>query len=477
MSGSFFKLLNKNLTPLPIRKSAPPSKFKKRLVRSVQVILLLVVLSFAWWRIALHLEITGRFSALRKSGLPTSGAELNTWLAPISDEENGALPLSEAFAQRRTFSDGRSNEVNNLLTIERTNIWSPETKALAQDYLALNQPLLEEAHAALKFRQFRFPIDYSYGPNTLLPHLAKLKGAAQIFALRSLLLAEQDGNPAWTKDVESVLALGQTLDTEPIAISFLVRVAMINIAVKVTEKNLSRCQPAPSVAEKLQASFAVVTTSNLLSRAFIGELALTAPAFRLSRAEADALSSDNADNPQTSTPQRFAGKPNPFLWFTGFFERDLNFFLATMTQSIALATNTPPAVLTMNDHFEEAGLKARRRYHVLSAMLLPAYSKFATREASIQANLHLVTTALAIEQYRVSQGRLPTTLAELVPHYLAAVPSDPFDGAPLRYLRPATGYVLYSVGDDRQDDGGRERPKNKNSSDKSSYDLTFIVTR
>jgi len=78
MSGSLFKFLNKNITTPRVRKPAPPAKFKKRLARSVQVVFILVGLGFAWWRIALHIEITNRFSALRKSGLPTSGAELNS---------------------------------------------------------------------------------------------------------------------------------------------------------------------------------------------------------------------------------------------------------------------------------------------------------------------------------------------------------------------------------------------------------------
>lgn len=476
MSGSFFKFLNRNITTPQVRKPATPSKFKKWLVRSLQIILLLLAVSFAWWRISLHIEIANRFSSLRKSGLPTSGAEVNNWLAPVSDDENGAFPLIEAFALRRTFSDGRSNEMNNLLTIERTNVWPSETKVLANEYLTLNQSFVEEVREALKFRHFRFPIDYSYGPNTLLPHLASLKGTAQIFALRSQVAADQD-NPAWIEDVKSVLTLGQTLDTEPIVISFLVRTAIINIAVKATEKNLSVGQLEPASVENLQAAFAAVAVSNLLSRAFVGELALLAPAFRLSWAETKQMTGNDEDHTPASPPQRFAGKPNPFLWFTGFFERDLNFFLATMTQSIGLATNAPPAVLSLNDHFLEAGIKARRHYHILSAMLLPAFSKMGNRETALQANLRLVNTALAIERFRTAQGKLPATLMELFPHYLAAVPEDPFDGKQLRYLCLSTGYVIYSIGDDRQDDGGRERPKNKKSSDKTSYDLTFIVTR
>ncbi|KPK75987.1 MAG: hypothetical protein AMS25_17800 [Gemmatimonas sp. SM23_52] len=63
--------------------------------------------------------------------------------------------------------------------------------------------------------------------------------------------------------------------------------------------------------------------------------------------------------------------------------------------------------------------------------------------------------ALACELYRRRTGHWPASLAELAPRYLPAVPLDRFDGQPLRY-RVADGCgVIYSIGVDRDDDGGR----------------------
>lgn len=39
------------------------------------------------------------------------------------------------------------------------------------------------------------------------------------------------------------------------------------------------------------------------------------------------------------------------------------------------------------------------------------------------------------------------------------------------------GYVVYSVGVDGEDNGGREKPINAKSSDKTHYDITFTVER
>jgi hypothetical protein len=67
----------------------------------------------------------------------------------------------------------------------------------------------------------------------------------------------------------------------------------------------------------------------------------------------------------------------------------------------------------------------------------------------------LLATDLAIREFRAAKGRLPTSLGELIPDNLAAVPEDPFSGEPLRYRAEVATFVLYSIGQDREDDGGR----------------------
>ena len=59
---------------------------------------------------------------------------------------------------------------------------------------------------------------------------------------------------------------------------------------------------------------------------------------------------------------------------------------------------------------------------------------------------------------RDNNNQFPATLAELVPKYLPLVPIDPFDGQPLRYRPDRTHVLLYSVGQDQKDDGGRTSP-------------------
>lgn len=69
---------------------------------------------------------------------------------------------------------------------------------------------------------------------------------------------------------------------------------------------------------------------------------------------------------------------------------------------------------------------------------------------------------LALRRFELEQRSLPDTLEALVPQYLSAVPMDPFANAPMRWN--AKTKVIYSVGEDGIDDGGREERKYLNNS-------------
>jgi hypothetical protein len=81
-----------------------------------------------------------------------------------------------------------------------------------------------------------------------------------------------------------------------------------------------------------------------------------------------------------------------------------------------------------------------------------------------------VRTMLALELYREAHGRYPDELKSLVPEILAKLPGDPWNaGRPFGYKRvvgveglAAREYVLYTVGRDGTDNGGKpsERPVN-----------------
>ena len=71
--------------------------------------------------------------------------------------------------------------------------------------------------------------------------------------------------------------------------------------------------------------------------------------------------------------------------------------------------------------------------------------------------------AVAVERYRRDNGgRLPASLASLVPRYLPAIPSDPNSGSSVVFKQTEGGYTIYGVGADGIDEGGNIAPGTAN---------------
>jgi hypothetical protein len=72
------------------------------------------------------------------------------------------------------------------------------------------------------------------------------------------------------------------------------------------------------------------------------------------------------------------------------------------------------------------------------------------------AELRTAYVALAAERFRIARGRWPAELRDLVDAgFLGQVPPDPYTGEQLRMKRVPFGLIIYSVGLDRIDDGGK----------------------
>lgn len=85
---------------------------------------------------------------------------------------------------------------------------------------------------------------------------------------------------------------------------------------------------------------------------------------------------------------------------------------------------------------------------------LPACQQAAIAESRAVARERLVEVGFGLAAWQRAHGAYPDTLAALVPDPFAELPVDPFSGKDFVYRLTAAGYVLYSVWDNRKDDGG-----------------------
>jgi hypothetical protein len=89
--------------------------------------------------------------------------------------------------------------------------------------------------------------------------------------------------------------------------------------------------------------------------------------------------------------------------------------------------------------------------------LMPSLVRADERFEISRMERRLSQIALGLAAYKAEHGEYPASLDALVPSCFAAVPNDVFSEKPVIYAPTEKGYVLYSVGPNMTDDGGKSQ--------------------
>jgi hypothetical protein len=82
-----------------------------------------------------------------------------------------------------------------------------------------------------------------------------------------------------------------------------------------------------------------------------------------------------------------------------------------------------------------------------------------------EAGRRMAVTAIALKRYHLLHGSYPGELRALVPDLLPGMIADPVDGKNFRYrLNPEGTFLLYSMGEDGEDNGGDASSTNESQS-------------
>lgn len=92
---------------------------------------------------------------------------------------------------------------------------------------------------------------------------------------------------------------------------------------------------------------------------------------------------------------------------------------------------------------------------ILVAGLVPVFRELQNAADRMQQGRNNLCVAFALAAHQRDHGRYPPDLSSLAPKYLVKLPFDIFSNRPLLYRPRADGYLLYSVGVNGRDDGGR----------------------
>jgi len=340
---------------------------------------------------------------------------------------------------------------------------------------------IEELRLASHLPYSRFPIDYnSTNPfASLLLHLGSMKYCAQTLQLRALAELEL-GEPAKAlDDIKLAFRLIDSSRQEPFLITHLVRIAELQIALQPIYQGLARHQWSDGELVEMQNELAKLDFLADCQRSMRGERNASIAAIDYWRKDFRAyqtlmefeLTGLQGEDKGVRWGDLLGATFYRFIPSGWFFLNEMN--IGELHQRWTLQTVDPSKHLIL-PQIAKAGDDSwtnfhRRPWNMFAAMLMPALTACEQKFGYAQSAVDMAQVACALERYRLAQGQYPESLSALTPQYIDPLPNDVVGGQPLYYHRTDDGrFVLYSVGWNKTDDGGKialttgGRPDNKN---------------
>ncbi len=443
-----------------------PRSRRHRILYGVAVALILFLIAalvLVWYRRSLTDQLEQRLKAIRAAGYPVTLLELDDWYGPPPEGENAADSYMKAFTRFKPPLD--DDEVDDFEVIplwdyedfpEKNEPLPANVRNQIGDYVAANGDALTFLHEAAGKRECRYPLDLTaYLSDNVFDfvadypgssHAYRLRRAAHLLQMEAILNLAEENVEAALRSVRSHLALVRSLNREPLLTSQLIRQALLGRTVDIIQRVLSNVALTDLQLGALVRELALHENEHLYLRGFPGDRCM---AILMSE-----LPVIGRDTKQPGPPTK------RLLWnlltFLGVRDRDLIYYLDRTEEFLALGKVPYPQRLDALKELEErimANFGAHPRY-LLSGLMLAPYARAVEYDTLPRARLRAARMALAVERCRLATGHVPESLAELVPTYAPAVLTDPYDGQPLRFVKRETGYAVYSIGPDGDDDNG-----------------------
>jgi hypothetical protein len=448
------------------KETAPGKRFRLKISHMVIILLIAGVGAFAYFRLNLKSRLQARIDAIHTAGYPVTCAELDKWYTIPENAKNAADTIIDAFWSYREMGEIKSLPfIGRAKLPARTEPLPEEMKTSIARYIADNNEALTLLHKASGIEHCRYPIDLTIGIDTQLNYLSKLRKCTMLLNLEAIWHSENGQSQSAANSVISGFSLARSLANEPVIIPQLVRMACHGHTTSGLERCLNRTTFTDEQLAELSRCLIDAEDHSTLTRAYVGDRCHFLDALK----KPESLISEITNDGMPISPIH-----GPFLDLykaVGLADLDAIIYLDSIERYIEI-TKLPAYQRKKASDALEARLASLSHIHVFIHMLMPSISRTAAIEIRSIAGLRAARSGIAVERYRLANGKLPDSLTELVPAYLESVPKDPFDGNRMRYKKLETGFVVYSICEDMSDDGGKEKTR-----ESRNWDMTFIVER
>ena len=329
---------------------------------------------------------------------------------------------------------------------------SPEEDVMAA--LGRFDAMLEELRDEGKVRPLsRFPMKYEEGTEAELPHIHVLQNLEKVVALRAVAELKLNRTEAAFADVEFGLRMMDAVRDEPRLVSQLTRLTMSAILIQPVWEGISRHQWTDAQLARLEEEWGGLD--------FLADYWL---ALRSERADRAGFWSKIHHEPEWVSREMSRGEEKHGPWMARFTTAVLSgviyqnqLYEARFFQEILPVLDEKSRRVDfgqfakMQEQWEKAS-KSWSPYTYIAKSEMPIYGNLPMKFAQGQMCADEAAVGCEIERYRLAHGALPATLEDL---HMAVLPHDIINGGPLHYRVSGDNYVLYSVGWNQTDDGGK----------------------
>jgi hypothetical protein len=422
----------------------------------VVLVVVLVAVGFAWqWLVGDRATAQLQFTVahLDESDPSWRLHDLDEAREKVPPEENSAGVVVTVSRQLpRGWPTPRVDEQIADATRTPTTRLDATRTALLEQELASVAAALREARTLARMPRGRHRLTFADNPlGTLLPDQQETRRVATLLQYDALLRAQKGDMRGAVESCRAIVNAGRSLGDEPIAISQLIRIAIVVVACRTTERVLAQGEAAEEDLAALQKLLTLEEKHPTLLVAVRGERALSNDLFEKmedGRIPTQKLFQELGARTDFDLKTRLLGLSRATI------HRERRRTLEILTRMVETA-RLPEHEQQAEERKIEETVRSLPRDAVLTRMLLPAMMKMSDAFRRKSAQGRCLLAALAVERYRLEKKAWPDKLADLVPKYLETVPLDPYDGKPLRYRKRTDGVTVYSIGPDGTDDGGK----------------------
>ena len=377
--------------------------------------------------------------------------ELEAKRKVLTPEENSALVISESYKLLGNFEQRKPlwelGKLPDIAAIKSSpqQLLTPPSINLIKTTLGAFQPSLDKAKKVAKLPEGRFEITYAPNiANTILSPLDATGAITDLLTIDAFIQAQDGKSQQAMESTQAIFNIARSVGEIPFPISYQVRGRICAQSIRMLELTIALGEPSKDSLSQFQSLLENEASFPMFLHIAKANRASNYGVLSSLKKDKDMIKNlkgifDLKDDEAIAT-KLVLEEPTILSW------------LLKYSNSLVAIANLPQQ--DQQKAVTELALKLNEKNMLFVKLFTSPPKKIWETSHSNLAILNCAITSLAMERYRITNGKWPRKLDELVPEYLAKLPTDPFNGEPLLVGTIPGGLVIYSVGPDLQDNNG-----------------------